>query len=90
MPSVCCVESSWRRFPRTAADDVPRGDALPDHRLEQRQQAAAALFAIAELPDELREPATLFFVHECSARGHGHIKFSLMTVNNRLSGLVPD
>jgi RNA polymerase sigma factor (sigma-70 family) len=52
--------------PLTAADDVPSDDALPDHRLEQRQQAAAALFAIAELPDELREPATLFFVHECS------------------------
>ena len=27
--------------PLTAADDVPSDDALPDHRLEQRQQAAA-------------------------------------------------
>jgi DNA-binding helix-hairpin-helix protein with protein kinase domain len=27
--------------PLTAADDVPSDDALPDRRLEQRQQAAA-------------------------------------------------
>lgn len=71
--------------PLTAADDVPSDDALPDHRLEQRQQAAAALFAIAELPDELREPATLFFVHECSHQDIAtFLDLSLMTVNNRL------
>ena len=29
--------------PLTAADDVPSDEPLPDHRLEQRQQAAAAL-----------------------------------------------
>src|SRR5712691_798645 len=44
------------------ADDEP----LPDHILEQRRQAAAALAAISELPDKLRKPAALFFVHECS------------------------
>ncbi len=57
--------------PLTAADDVPSDDALPDHRLEQRQQAAAALFAIAELPDELREPATLSYPIETEDAHHG-------------------
>jgi F0F1-type ATP synthase beta subunit len=62
---------------------VPSDDALPDHRLEQRQQAAAALLAIAEL--KLREPATLFFVHECSHQDIAtFLDLSLMTVNNRL------
>jgi DNA-directed RNA polymerase specialized sigma24 family protein len=71
--------------PLTAADDVPSDDALPDHHLEQRQQAAAALLAIAELPDELREPATLFFVHECSHQDiAAFLDLSLTTVNNRL------
>src|SRR5215475_9470221 len=52
--------------PLTAADDVPSEEPAPDHQVEQRQQAAVALNALAGLPDALREPATLFFVHECS------------------------
>src|SRR5262245_21812160 len=52
--------------PLTAADDVPSEEPAPDHQVEHRQQAAAALNALAGLPDALREPATLFFVHECS------------------------
>ena len=46
------------------ADDIASEEPAADHRLEQRQQAVAALAAIAELPDELRESAALFFVHE--------------------------
>jgi RNA polymerase sigma-70 factor (ECF subfamily) len=49
--------------PLAAADDVAGEEPSAEHRLEQRQQAIAALAAIAELPAELREPATLFFVH---------------------------
>src|SRR5713226_3806339 len=52
--------------PLADAGDLPSEEPPADHRLEQRQQATAALAAIAELPDKLREPATLFFVHECS------------------------
>src|ERR1700731_3118557 len=52
--------------PLTDAEAVPDDEPLPDHILDARRQAAAALAAISELPDRLREPATLFFVHECS------------------------
>src|SRR5882672_2018421 len=63
------------------ADDEP----LPDHILEQRRQAAAALAAISELPDKLREPAALFFVHECSHQDVAtFLGLSVVTVNNRL------
>ena len=69
----------------TAAEDLP-GDELPaDNRLEWRQQATAALAAIADLPDKLREPATLFFVHECSHQDIAvFLGLSVATVNNRL------
>src|SRR5216683_2297836 len=52
--------------PLADAEAVPDEEPLPDHILDARRQAAAALAAISELPDRLREPATLFFVHECS------------------------
>jgi hypothetical protein len=45
---------------------LPGEELSADRRLEQRQQSAMALAAIANLPDRLREPAALFFVHECS------------------------
>ena len=51
--------------PLTEAAEVASQGPAPDHRLEQRREAAAALSAIAELPVSLREPATLFYVHEC-------------------------
>ena len=58
---------------------------LANQRLEQRQEAAAALSAIAALPDELREPATLFFVHECSHQDiAAFLDLPVTTVNNRL------
>jgi RNA polymerase sigma factor (sigma-70 family) len=63
------------------ASDVP----TPDRRLEQRREAASALAAIAGLPASLREPASLYYVHECS---HQDIALFLgipaTTVNNRL------
>jgi RNA polymerase sigma factor (sigma-70 family) len=72
-------------LPLTAADDVPSEEPAPDHRLEQRQRATAALAAIAELPDALREPATLFFVHECSHQDIAtFLNLPLATVNNRV------
>jgi RNA polymerase sigma factor (sigma-70 family) len=67
------------------AEDLTAEEPPADHRLEQRQQAAAALAAIAELPDKLREPATLFFVHECSHQDIAvFLGLPVATVNNRL------
>jgi F0F1-type ATP synthase beta subunit len=41
--------------------------------------------AMAELPDELREPAMLFFVHECSHQDIANfLGLSAATVNNRV------
>jgi RNA polymerase sigma factor (sigma-70 family) len=71
--------------PLAEAEDVESDEPLADHILEQRHQAAAALAAISELPNKLREPATLFFVHECSHQDVAtFLGLSLPTVNNRL------
>jgi RNA polymerase sigma factor (sigma-70 family) len=55
-----------RTVPLAEAEDLPGEELSADRRLEQHQQSVTALAAIAGLPDSLREPATLFFVHECS------------------------
>jgi RNA polymerase sigma factor (sigma-70 family) len=71
--------------PLTDAHDIPSDEPGPERQVEQRQRAAAALAAIAELPDALREPATLFFVHECSHQDIAtFLNLSVATVNNRL------
>jgi RNA polymerase sigma factor (sigma-70 family) len=71
--------------PLAEAEDTESDEPLADHILEQRRQAAAALAAISELPDKLREPATLFFIHECSHQDVAiFLGLSLPTVNNRL------
>jgi RNA polymerase sigma factor (sigma-70 family) len=71
--------------PLAEAEALPDEEPLPDHILEQRRQATAALAAISELPDRLREPATLFFVHECSHQDVAtFLGLSVATVNNRL------
>jgi hypothetical protein len=67
------------------AEELPGDEPPADHRLAQRQHAIAALAAIAELPDKLREPATLFFVHECSHQDIAtFLGLPVATVNNRL------
>jgi RNA polymerase sigma factor (sigma-70 family) len=71
--------------PLADAKEVPDEEPLPDQILDARRQAAAALAAISELPDRLREPATLFFVHECSHQDVAtFLGLSVVTVNNRL------
>jgi RNA polymerase sigma factor (sigma-70 family) len=67
------------------AEELPSDEPPADQRLTQRQHAVAALAAIAELPDKLREPATLFFVHECSHQDIAtFLGLPVATVNNRL------
>ena len=71
--------------PLDEASEVASEAPTPDHRLEQHREAAVALAAIAELPASLREPATLFFVHECSHQDiAAFLSIPATTVNNRL------
>jgi RNA polymerase sigma factor (sigma-70 family) len=71
--------------PLTEAADIASEEAAPDRVLEHRQQEAAALAAIAALSARLREPATLFFVHECSQQDIAiFLHLPITTVNNRL------
>src|SRR6186713_3271665 len=71
--------------PLAEAEELPSDEAPADRILEQRRQAAAALAAISELPDTLREPAALFFIHECSHQDiAAFLGIKAATVNNRL------
>jgi RNA polymerase sigma factor (sigma-70 family) len=71
--------------PLSEAEELPSDDPPADQLLEPRRQAAAALAAISELPDALREPAALFFIHECSHQDiAAFLGLSATTVNNRL------
>ena len=71
--------------PLAEAESVADEEPLPDYIVEQRRQANAALAAIARLPDKLREPATLAFIHDCSHQDVAtFLGLSLTTVNNRL------
>ena len=72
-------------LPLSEAAQVADEAAAPDDRLGARQQAATAVAAIAALPTSLREPATLFFVHECSHQDIAtFLDLPVATVNNRL------
>ncbi|HMA75087.1 MAG TPA: sigma-70 family RNA polymerase sigma factor [Xanthobacteraceae bacterium] len=74
-----------RTVPLAEAEELPSDEPPADHRLAQRQHATAALAAITELPDKLREPATLFFVYECSHQDIAtFLGLPVATVNNRL------
>jgi len=67
------------------AEAVPSEAPAADHVVQHRDEAATALTAIAQLPDALREVATLFFVHECSHQDIAtFLGLSVPTVNNRL------
>ena len=71
--------------PLADADAVASEEPTPDRLVEARREATAALAAMAALPMELREPATLFFVHECSHQDiASFLDLPVATVNNRL------
>jgi RNA polymerase sigma-70 factor (ECF subfamily) len=75
-------KKALRTVPLAEAKDSPGEELSADRSLEQRQQSAMALAAIAGLPDKLREPATLFFIHECSHQDIAvFLGLSVATVN---------
>src|SRR5262252_3615604 len=47
-------------------ETVPSDAPAPDDVAAVRQETAGVLAAIAQLPTTMREPATLYYVHECS------------------------
>jgi RNA polymerase sigma factor (sigma-70 family) len=68
-----------------AALGVPANGTGPDHRAEEREQVAAVLGAIAELPSPVREVMTLFYIHECTQQDLAtFLGLPVTTVNNRL------
>jgi RNA polymerase sigma factor (sigma-70 family) len=79
-----------RQRPRTplpleAALGVPANGTGPDRRAEEREQVAAVLGAIAELPSPVREVTTLFYVHDCTQQDIAtFLGLPVTTVNNRL------
>jgi RNA polymerase sigma factor (sigma-70 family) len=67
------------------AEELPSEDPAADDRIERRQRANAVLATLATFPARLREPAMLFFVHECSHQDIAtFLGLTLATVNNRL------
>jgi RNA polymerase sigma factor (sigma-70 family) len=72
-------------LPLDEAGTMPSDEPAADHIVQQRDEANTALIALAQLPDALREPATLFFLHECSHQDIAtFLGLSVPTVNNRL------
>jgi RNA polymerase sigma factor (sigma-70 family) len=72
-------------LPLDEAETMPSEEPTADRIVQHREEANTALVAIAQLPDALREPATLFFVHECSHQDIAtFLGLSVQTVNNRL------
>lgn len=72
-------------LPLEAADAVASGDTTSDDHVGQREQVHLVLAAIAKLPARLREPAALFYLHECSHQDIAlFLSLSVTTVNNRL------
>jgi RNA polymerase sigma factor (sigma-70 family) len=72
-------------LPLDEAEAMPSEEPAADRVVQHRDEAKAALAAMAQLPDALREPATLFFVHECSHQDIAtFLGLSVPTVNNRL------
>jgi RNA polymerase sigma factor (sigma-70 family) len=71
--------------PLTEAAEVASEEPAPDRVLASRDQYAIALRALADLSPKLREPATLFYVYDCSHQDIAvFLNLPVTTVNNRL------
>ncbi|HEX9819114.1 MAG TPA: sigma-70 family RNA polymerase sigma factor [Methylomirabilota bacterium] len=68
-----------------AAGDVPDERPSAEQSMEASRRRALAFGALADLPDGLREPAVLRWVHDCSqAQIAAFLDLPVSTVNNRL------
>ncbi|HTX77824.1 MAG TPA: sigma-70 family RNA polymerase sigma factor [Terracidiphilus sp.] len=71
--------------PLTEAAEVASEEPTPDRVFAARHQYALMLRALADLSPELREPATLFYIHDCSQPDiAAFLNLPVTTVNNRL------
>jgi RNA polymerase sigma factor (sigma-70 family) len=71
--------------PLANAADLPSDEPGAERQLEAREEATAALAAIGALPASPREPATLFYLHECSQQDVAtFLGLTVTAVNNRL------
>jgi RNA polymerase sigma factor (sigma-70 family) len=71
--------------PLADAADLPSQSPAPDQHLESGDRLSGVLAALAALPPGLREPATLYYLHECSQQDVAvFLDLPLPTVNNRL------
>ena len=67
------------------AEHLPGDGPSADQRMDAGRRRLVALAALADLPDGLREPAVLRWVHECSqAQIAAFLDLPATTVNNRL------
>ena len=67
------------------AEHLPGDGPSADQRMDAGRRRLVALAALADLPDGLREPAVLRWVHECSqAQIAAFLDLPVTTVTNRL------
>ncbi len=72
-------------LPLSAAAELPSDEPAADDRVDRQDQASRALTAVAGLPADLREVATLFYLHDCSHQDIAvFLGLSTTAVNNRL------
>ena len=71
--------------PLAEAEDLAGDAPSADQQMETARRRALALSALADLPEGLREPAVLRYVHDCSqAQIAAFLGLPLTTVHNRL------
>ena len=71
--------------PLAEAENLAGDTPSADQQMETARRRALALSALADLPEGLREPAVLRYVHDCSqAQIAAFLGLPLTTVNNRL------
>ena len=74
--------------PLAEAERLTGDTPSADQRMEARQRRVLALSALVDLPDGLREPAVLRYVHDCSqAQIATFLGLPVTTVNNRSRGV---
>ena len=72
-------------LPPAFADQLPSADETPAGSAERRELRSTIANALGQLPADLRDAATLFYLKECSQRESAvFLSVPISTVNNRL------